>query len=102
MDFFAAKYSLLALIGAGLLGFVFGHISGAGRGPRTTYRSAARPALSPAMLAARLPPTDRADIEQKIAQGHLIDAIRSIRAALGCGLKEGKDVADYLAGRRGS
>jgi len=93
---------MFALLLAFLAGFVAGRLTGATQ-PRA--RQAARSKPDPASLeetAARLSVESREEIKALLAQGRKIEAIRECRSALGLGLKEAKDLVDFIEGNEGT
>lgn len=92
-------YSLLTLILAFLIGLLIGRIT-AGRNRSVRHENETRTSRSEIQQSAEtkalLTPELRAEVEALLAQDRKIEAIRVIRAALGLGLKEAKDLADLI------
>jgi ribosomal protein L7/L12 len=93
-------YSLLTLIFAFLIGLLIGRITAGGnrsaRHENEAQTNQSEIQRSAAETAALLSPELRAEVEALLAQDRKIEAIRVIRAALGFGLKEAKDLADLI------
>ncbi len=102
MDLYSPTYSLMELIAAGVAGFVAGRATAALGDPRRReerQRRAREASFTARENLERLTSSQRADIEKLVAARRKIDAIREIRAALGIGLKEAKDVTDIIGAR---
>ncbi len=99
VDLYSPTYSLMELIAAGVAGFVAGRVTALLGDPRRReerQRRAREASFTARENLERLTSSQRADIEKLVAARRKIDAIREIRAALGIGLKEAKDVADII------
>jgi ribosomal protein L7/L12 len=93
------EYSLLHLIAAALVGFITGRIVAAANDPgrkADPKQQPRREAASAETNRDRLPPHVRSAIAKLLADGRIIEAVRDVRAALGIGLKEAKDVVDLM------
>lgn len=102
-----AEYSFLALLAAFLAGFVLGRLTGTAvprRSRATAPSHTVTPGTTTADVVALLPPETRIEVETLVADDRKIEAIRVCRAALGLGLKEAKDVVDFIerTGGRGA
>ena len=100
MDLFSPTYSLMELIAVCVAGFVAGRVTAALADPRrreARKRRAREAAFAASENLERLTSSQRADIEELVAAGRKIEAVREIREALGVGLKESKDIADIMS-----
>lgn len=99
MSLFAPEFSVFHLVAAAIVGFIVGRITAAAGDPvraEAKKRRKQEDARSAQADLDRLPRHVRTEVEKLLADGRIIEAVRDVRAALGLGLKEAKDVVDLL------
>lgn len=99
MDLLAPSHSTLALLAAFIAGIVVGRLV-LSRSPKPPRATAVRaPVAAGGSIddqLAQLSLAERSSIDALIAEGRKIEAIKELRQALGCGLKEAKDMVDHI------
>jgi hypothetical protein len=103
MSLWSPGFTLLELLAVLIAGYVIGRLHATRRNPQIRERrrqEAVRAIVSAEQRLGMLAPEVRVRVEAYLARGHVIDAVKEVRAALDCGLKEAKDVVDFLQAPR--
>ncbi len=97
MDFLNMAYSPLALVAAALVGFIAGRLTASSRTPkdRQETRELER---SLDERVRELPPALAAAVRADLGSGNVIAAVKRVRGATGCGLKEAHDIVQRMQG----
>ena len=100
MDFYTEQFSALSMIGAAMIGFVFGRMTSSWNAPRRIAARRQKAAAHPQhirSLAAQLSAPTAHQVRALIVQNRKIEAIKLIRQELRCDLKEAKDIVDGMS-----
>lgn len=99
MSLFEPAYSLLTVLTALVIGILIGRITAARSNPHRAEQQRRREQaarLDATDNLAHLSPETRDRIERLVAEGQLIDAVRTCREELDLGLKEARDVVGLV------
>lgn len=100
MDILSPQFSMLAIVGALLVGFVAGRLTAPQRFGRASGGRRHDSVSDARNLAQRLSPNARQTALRLLERDQPIEAIKIIRADLNCGLAEAKAIVEAIAPRR--
>lgn len=103
MTFGSTEFTLLEIACVLLAGYAIGRLHAVRSDPRLgeqRRQHELKAGLAAVERLGTLSPQVRGKIDAHLAAGRVIDAVRDVRTALGCGLKEAKDVVDAARSAR--